>query len=93
MRQGKEKLIIVGAGEPAEMAHHYFTRWSQYEVVAFSAEKGFIDKERLLNLPVVPFEHLEKLYEPKEHKIEERSSKKQRKAISLFKEVLILVHS
>lgn len=69
MNHGKEKLVIVGAGEFAEIAYHYFTRWSPYEVVAFSVEKAFIDKERLFNLPVVPFEELEKFYGPDEHKI------------------------
>ena len=51
-----EKLVIVGAGEFAEIAYHYFSCWSPYEVVAFSAEKDFIDKERVFNLPVFPFE-------------------------------------
>jgi len=69
MKKQKEKLIIVGAGEFAEIAHHYFTRWSPYEVVAFSAERNFIDKEKLFDLPVVPFEELEKLYNPEEYKV------------------------
>jgi FlaA1/EpsC-like NDP-sugar epimerase len=56
LHKAKEELIIVGAGEFAEIAYHYFTRWCHYKVVAFSAEKNFIDKERLFNLPVVPFE-------------------------------------
>lgn len=42
----KEKLVIVGAGEPAEMAYYYFTRWSKYKVVAFSVEKNFVIKDR-----------------------------------------------
>lgn len=69
MPQKKDKLVIVGAGEPAEMAYFYFTRWSQYKVVAFSVEKDYIVKDRLLNLPVVPFENLEKLYTPEEHSV------------------------
>ena len=69
MKGKREKLIIVGAGEFAEIAYHYFTRWSPYEVVAFSAEKNFIDKDRLFNLPVDPFEELEELYNQEEHKI------------------------
>lgn len=69
MHKTKEKLVIVGAGEFAEIAYHYFSRWSRYQVVAFSAEKDFINRETLFNLPVVPLEKLEESYEPKAHKI------------------------
>ena len=65
----KEKLVIVGAGEFAEIAYHYFTLWSYYEVVAFSVEKNFIEKEQLFNLPVISFEDLDKSYSTKTHKI------------------------
>ena len=35
MKKNK-KLILVGAGELAEIAYEYFTHDSEYEVVAFS---------------------------------------------------------
>ena len=57
-------LIIVGTGEFAEMAYERFTNDSNYEVVAFSVEKAYIKRSEFLNLPVVPFEELEKLYPP-----------------------------
>ena len=38
----KEKLVIVGDGETAEIAYEYFMGDSNYEVVAFSAEKNFM---------------------------------------------------
>jgi sugar O-acyltransferase (sialic acid O-acetyltransferase NeuD family) len=63
----KNKLVIVGAGETAEMAYEYFTYDSNYKVVAFSVEKSFIKSGTLFGLPVVPFEDLERLYDPKKY--------------------------
>jgi len=65
----KEKLVIVGAGEFAQIAYEYFTYDSPYEVVSFSVEKEFIKDKELFGLPVIPFEELEKLYDPLKHKV------------------------
>jgi sugar O-acyltransferase (sialic acid O-acetyltransferase NeuD family) len=65
----KEKLIIVGDGEFAEFAFEYFTNDSPYEIKAFTVEKKFLKKEKLFNLPIVPFEQLEEFYSPTEYKI------------------------
>ena len=35
------KLVIIGAGEFAEIAYEYFTYDSPYEVVAFAVEKKY----------------------------------------------------
>lgn len=67
MKNG-EKIIIVGAGELAEIAYEYFTYDSQYEIVAFSAEKDYIKTEQLYDLPVVPFEEIHQIYPASEYK-------------------------
>lgn len=59
-----KKLVIVGAGETAEIAYEYFTYDSEYEVVAFSVESQYLDKEKLFDLPVVSFEDIENIYSP-----------------------------
>jgi sugar O-acyltransferase (sialic acid O-acetyltransferase NeuD family) len=64
----KQKIVIIGEGETAEIAYEYFTYDSNYEVVAFSAEKRFMTKETLFGLPIVPFEELERFYDPKIYK-------------------------
>jgi sugar O-acyltransferase (sialic acid O-acetyltransferase NeuD family) len=64
-----QKLIIVGDSAFAEIAYEYFTHDSDYEVVAFSVEKDFLKKSSLFGLPVVPFETLEQVYEPGDHKV------------------------
>lgn len=63
----KQKLVIVGVGEFALIADEYFTYDSDYEVIAFSAERAFIGSETLNGKPVVPFETLEEAYNPQEY--------------------------
>lgn len=62
-----KKLVIVGAGEFAEIAYEYFTYDSEYEVVAFAVESKFRNQDKLFGLPVVDFETLEDRYSPQEH--------------------------
>jgi sugar O-acyltransferase (sialic acid O-acetyltransferase NeuD family) len=64
-----EKLVIVGDGEFAEIAYEYFTHDSPFEVVAFSVEASYLQRDSLFGLPVVPFEQVESLYAPVEHRI------------------------
>ena len=61
------KLVIVGAGETAEMAYEYFTHDSNYEVCAFSVENKFLSEQNLFDRPIVPFEDLELLYRPDQY--------------------------
>ena len=56
------KIIIVGSGETANLAHEYFTHDSDYEVVAFSLNKEYITDTSFKNLPVIPLEELEEHY-------------------------------
>jgi sugar O-acyltransferase (sialic acid O-acetyltransferase NeuD family) len=61
------KLILLGDSAFAEIAYEYFTWDSPYEVVAFSVERAYLKRERLFDLPVVPFEELDRHYAPGEH--------------------------
>ncbi len=61
------RLVIVGAGETALLAHEYFTCDSPFEVVAFSVERAFLREDRLEGLPVVPLEELAARYAPDSH--------------------------
>ncbi len=69
MKVRNKKIVIIGAGEFAEIAFEYFSDFSNYEVAAFSVEKDFIDKSKLFNLPVTPFEEIEKRYPPHKYKV------------------------
>jgi sugar O-acyltransferase (sialic acid O-acetyltransferase NeuD family) len=58
------KLVIIGAGEFAEIAYEYFTHDSPYEVVAFAVEAEFRGNDSLFGLPIVNVEEMERHYSP-----------------------------
>jgi sugar O-acyltransferase (sialic acid O-acetyltransferase NeuD family) len=59
-------LVLIGAGELAQIAHEYFTHDSDYEVVAFSVEREYIAAPTLAGLPVLAYEDLERVHAPDE---------------------------
>ena len=67
-----EKLIIVGVGLFSEVALAYFTECSNYEVVAFAEEQGYVDNksEKVFHgKPVIPFEESANYYSVSDHKM------------------------
>lgn len=60
-----KRLVILGDSAFAEVAYECFTHDSDYEVVGFSVEAGFLKRESLFGLPVVPFEEITAHYDPK----------------------------
>jgi sugar O-acyltransferase (sialic acid O-acetyltransferase NeuD family) len=62
------KLVIVGNGEFAAIAHEYFTHDSPHEVVGFAVERNYLKQHEYLGLPVVPFEEIEQHFSPAGHK-------------------------
>ena len=63
----KRKLVLFGDSAFAEIAFEYFTHDSAYEVVAFTVNKEYLKKDRLFDLPVVPFEEIDSLFPPSQH--------------------------
>lgn len=59
-----KKVVIFGTSVFAEMAHFYITHDTSHQIVAFTVHEKFVDKEKFLGLPVVPFETIEKKYPP-----------------------------
>ena len=64
-----EKVVIFGTSIMAEVVYYYLTKDSPYEVVAFTANKDFIKEKELFDLPVIPFEDIEKHYPPEKFKM------------------------
>jgi sugar O-acyltransferase (sialic acid O-acetyltransferase NeuD family) len=67
MEEKHSKLVIIGDSAFAEIAYEYFTHDSPYRVVAFSVEEAYLKRDRLFDLPVVPFEHIERIHDPANH--------------------------
>jgi len=57
-----KKLIIFGGSDLAELAHYYFSIDSDYDVIAFTLDDNFIDKDTFCGLPVCPLSELETCY-------------------------------
>jgi sugar O-acyltransferase (sialic acid O-acetyltransferase NeuD family) len=60
-------VVIVGAGENAEIAYEYFTFDSPHDVVAFAVEREYLGPSELEGLPIVPLDELAARYDPATH--------------------------
>lgn len=69
----KNKVIIFGVLDTAELAHYYLTNDSIYEVVAFTVNEKYLKSNLFkprgseIEYPVVPFENVENIYNPNEY--------------------------
>ncbi len=65
-----KKLIIFGAGDLAHIAYEYFERDTEYEVVAFTVDQGYMP-EGITNPPllVFPFEEVENSFPSERYEI------------------------
>ncbi|WP_427185188.1 acetyltransferase [Bordetella bronchialis] len=63
----KRKLVIFGSGDIAQLAHYYFSVDSDYEVVAFTVDAGYIKETTFCSLPIVAFENVAEQYPPETH--------------------------
>jgi sugar O-acyltransferase (sialic acid O-acetyltransferase NeuD family) len=64
-----KRLVLIGAGEMAQIAREYFEHDSDYEVAAFSVESPYLTEPELAGRPVVPYEVLDSLYPPTEFEV------------------------
>ena len=62
----KKKLIIFGSSEISEVAHFYFSNFSNYEVSCFVVDGEFVKENLFCNKPLLPFEGIEKKFSPNE---------------------------
>ncbi len=62
-----KKAIIFGSTGQAEVMAYLIDNDSEYEVVAFTSTKDYIDKDVIYGRPFVPFEDIEKQYPPSEY--------------------------
>ena len=60
----KKKLIIFGVGSLAKMMNFYFSRDSDYEVVAFTIDSKYKTKSKFLDKEIIEFERIQDKYPP-----------------------------
>jgi len=63
----KKKIVIFGTGDIAQIANYYFSIDTDFEVVAFSINREFIDTNTFEGKPVIPFEEIEEKYPNSEY--------------------------
>lgn len=56
------KIVIIGAGEFAQIAYEYFTHDSNHEVVGFCVERDYLNQTELFGLPVSALEEMPSRY-------------------------------
>jgi len=64
-----KKLVIFGTSSFAQIAYEYFTYDSDYEVGAFSAERKYMRLREMLKLSIIPFEEMEKWFNPEKNEM------------------------
>lgn len=65
----KTPLVIFGSGDIAQLAHYYFSTDSNYEVVAFTVDAAYMTATEFCDLPIVPFEEINRFYSPDTHEM------------------------
>lgn len=63
------EIIIYGIGPFAKLLYYYLTNDANYKVLAFIADKAYINDSSFCNLPIFAFEDVENIYNPKEYKM------------------------
>lgn len=62
-----KKLVIIGLGETAALAYEYFTYDSDYKVVAFAANRQYINQSFYYDLPIIDLENIKEIYPPNQY--------------------------
>jgi sugar O-acyltransferase (sialic acid O-acetyltransferase NeuD family) len=63
-----QRVVVVGAGEQADIAYEYFTHDSPHEVVGFAVDAAYRDSDDHQGLPAVDLERLAEHFPPGEHR-------------------------
>lgn len=64
-----KKLIIYGITDMAEYVYYFINRDVSADVVAFTVEKKYLNKDVFFDRPVVSFENIENKYPPSEYEM------------------------
>lgn len=59
-----KKIVVFGVGDFSSLAWYVLTHDSDYDVVAFTVDAAYMDKQTHHGLPVVAFENLAETYPP-----------------------------
>lgn len=64
-----EKIVIFGNGAVAYVAYHTYKYDNNLKIVGFTADKEFCKDDEFLNLPLIPFHEVERIFPPEQYKM------------------------
>ena len=62
----ENKLIIFGVDDVAELANFYFSKYTDYKVIAFCLDEEYIKETIKFGIPIISFKEACLLYSPKD---------------------------
>ena len=62
-----KKLVIFGNASMAQQVYATLSYENLYEIAAFTVHNKYLNEKTLFNLPLVPFERIEKTHPPEEY--------------------------
>jgi sugar O-acyltransferase (sialic acid O-acetyltransferase NeuD family) len=65
----KQRIIIFGDGDIAELADFYFTHDSELEVAGFTVDQAYLRQDSFRGRPLVAFEQVADVFPPREFRI------------------------
>lgn len=63
------KVILFGCGRGADVAYRYLKNDSEHQVVGFTVDAAYCKEKSYKNLPLVPFEEVERHFPPDDYKM------------------------
>jgi sugar O-acyltransferase (sialic acid O-acetyltransferase NeuD family) len=63
----KKKLLIFGNGQIAELAHFYFTKFSNLKIEAFILDKEYIKESSFCEKPIISLDNIKEKFNIKEY--------------------------
>jgi sugar O-acyltransferase (sialic acid O-acetyltransferase NeuD family) len=63
------KIIIYGRGTLAKLVCYYIQKYSNDQVVAYTADSSYCNIDRIDNIPLIPFESVSTRFPPKSYKM------------------------
>lgn len=58
----KKPLVIFGLSEQAQLAYFFFSKDSDYDVIAFTVDDAYITTKEFCGLPVIAFDKISEVY-------------------------------
>ena len=65
----KQKIVIVGTGETADIAFEYFSYDDIYEIAGFAVNKEYLTVDSYKNKPIVAIENMQNTFPPGQFKV------------------------